>query len=157
MTTASTLKDILWDTVHLPNHSQSELRMIVLTIAMTAAPAPASAHTKRWKVKSSCKTQRRVVLAELGLCLFVVCLDIPSTFLCLFLPHWSHTSWRTSQILCTPSSPQRWSRLLTHLKHPITLAVYSLFARIQEKEEPGCPAAVLERTRMYLIKNIVTN
>lgn len=30
--------------------------MMVLTMAMTAAPAPASAHTNRWKVKSSCNT-----------------------------------------------------------------------------------------------------
>lgn len=30
---------------------------MALTIAMTAAPAPASAHTNRWKVRSSCNTQ----------------------------------------------------------------------------------------------------
>lgn len=42
----------------------TDFRIMFLTIAMTAAPAPASAHTNKWKVKSSCKkqTNKKVVI-----------------------------------------------------------------------------------------------
>lgn len=53
---------------------------MVLTIAMTAAPAPASAHTNRWKVKSSCNTQESFVLS---FDYTDVCLDICHESLCL--------------------------------------------------------------------------
>lgn len=144
-------------------HSQINIiRVMVLTIAMTAAPAPASAHTNRWKVKSSCNTQESFVLS---FDYTDVCLDIRHELLCLRLtsniksiintshapcfisPHWSHTCWRTLQILCTPSSPQRWSQLLininktkksslNHISHPYftrRLILSILFSCIQLK------------------------
>lgn len=88
-----------------PNHVMC--KWVVLTIAMTAAPAPASAQTNRWKVKSSCKHR------EPG---YLHCRTCSACSSChrwrrprVCSPRWSRTSWGISPIPCTPSSPRRWS------------------------------------------------
>lgn len=107
---------------------------MVLTIAMTAAPAPASAHTNRWKVKSSCNTQCTFRFSWSHLHSTLNARLQPATFLCLpILPHWIRTSWRTSQILCRPSSPQIWSQLLKNSMAKSSFLCFSITYILQEE------------------------
>lgn len=77
------------------------LTIMSLTMAMTAAPAPASAHTNRWKVKSSCETHTQNTKVSEKKEPSVFCLSYtfrtkyllrPARYFCILLPHWICTS-----------------------------------------------------------------
>lgn len=75
-------------TVQRVRSNRADVGIMIVTMAITAAPAPASAHTNRWKVKSSWNAERLhviiiIIFISSGGCTFFVMQNsslLPATF-----------------------------------------------------------------------------